>query len=64
MLVTNIAKSKKLQEAYAKRIIKKNLGLSDSDLVSLWIEHRPKFPSISLIQFKLLYNEKSPNKIS
>ena len=64
MLGTNITKSTKLQEAYAKRIINKNLGLSDSDLVTLWIEHRPKFPSISLIQFKHLYNEKNPNKIS
>jgi hypothetical protein len=64
MMVKNVTKSKKLQEAYAKRIINKNLGLSDSDLVSLWIEHRSKFPSISLIQFKRLYNEKNSIKIS
>lgn len=64
MLGTNITKNTKLQEAYAKRIINKNLGLSDSDLVTLWIENRPKFPSISLIQFKHLYNEKNPDKIS
>lgn len=62
--IKNITKSKKLQQAYAIRIITKNLGLTDSELVSLWIEHRPKFPSISLIQFKRLYNEKSSSKIS
>ena len=64
MMVKNVTKSMKLQVAYAKRIINKNLGISDSDLVSLWIEHRSKFPSISLIQFKRLYNEKNSIKIS
>lgn len=62
--IQNVAKSKTLQKAYAVRIIMKHLGLSDSDIVSLWIEHRPKFPSISLIQFKKIYDEKNFNKLS
>lgn len=57
-------KNDKLQRAHAKRIIMKNLGLSDSEIVSLWINYRSKFPFISLIQFKKLYNEKNINKIS
>lgn len=64
MGMTNITKSRKLQEAYVARIVKKQSVLTDSELVSLWLEHRHKFPLISLIQFKRTYNEKNPNKIS
>lgn len=52
-------RSVKLQKAYAIRIINKNPGLSDTEIVSLWIEKRRGFQSISLVQFKKLYNEKN-----
>lgn len=52
-------RSVKLQQAYANRVISKNPGLSDTEIVSLWMEKRRGFQSISLVQFKKLYNEKN-----
>lgn len=56
---TSIVRSEKLQKAYAVRIITKNPNLSESDIVSLWLEKRHCFQSISLVQFKKMYNEKN-----
>lgn len=56
---TSVVRSKKLQTAYAVRIITKNPNLSESDIVSLWLEKRHCFQSISLVQFKKMYNEKN-----
>ena len=56
---TSIVRSEKLQKAYATRIITKNPNLSESDIVSLWLEKRHGFQSISLVQFKKMYNEKN-----
>lgn len=44
---TSVVRSKKLQTAYAVRIITKNPNLSESDIVSLWLEKRHCFQSIS-----------------
>lgn len=57
--ITSIVRSNKLQKAYAVRLITKNPNLSESDIVSLWLEKRHCFQSISLIQFKKMYNEKN-----
>lgn len=56
---TSVVRSKKLQKAYAARIITKNPNLSESGIVSLWLEKRHCFQSISLVQFKKMYNEKN-----
>ena len=56
---TSIVRSEKLQKAYAVRLITKNPNLSESDIVSLWLEKRHCFQSISLVQFKKMYNEKN-----